>query len=163
MLEHKIEGLLLEKFKEEEYEDCFIVEIKLHANNKLAVFVDSDSAMDFRKCQRISRYLESFIDEEGWLGEKYVLEVSSPGIDRPLVFPRQYVKNLGRDFTLKLADGSEDEGTLIAADDEKITVEKKVRIKEGKRKRTQEVQTEYKYSDIHKALVKISFKKNKKK
>ena len=74
-LEEKIVELLEEKFKEEEFTDCFLIDIKLHKHNKLDIFLDSDTGITFRKCQRISRYLESFIDEEGWLGEKYVLEV----------------------------------------------------------------------------------------
>ena len=159
MLEKKIEQLLEEKFKEEAFSDCFIVDMKLHEHKKLEVFVDSDGAMTFRKCQRLSRYLEAFIEEKGWLGEKYTLDVSSPGIARPLKFPRQYVKNIGRKLEVKLASGSEDEGTIIAADDNKVTLEKKVRIKEGKKKRTEIVQTEIPYTEIHKALVKISFKK----
>ena len=162
MLEKKIEKLLEEKFQEEDYADCFIVEIKLHDHKKLDVFVDSDSSMTFRKCQRLSRYLEAFIDEEGWLGEKYVLEVSSPGITRPLVFARQYIKNIGRDMEVKLADGSKDKGTLIAANETEITLEKTVRIKEGKKKRNEIVQTIYTYDNIHKAIIKISFKKKTK-
>jgi len=159
MLEKKIEKLLLEKFKEEEFADCFIVEIILHEHNKLDVFVDCDSALDFRKCQRLSRYLEGFIDEEGWLGEKYTLEVSSPGLTRPLKFPRQYTKNIGRDFKVKQIEGKEEEGTLIAVSDEGIVLEKKVRIKEGKKKRTEIVQTPIAFDNIKKAKVKISFSK----
>ncbi len=158
MLEKKIEELLDEKFKEEEFADCFLVEVKLHEHKKLDVFVDSDSSMNFTKCRRLSRYLESFIDEEGWLGEKYVLEVSSPGITRPLKFARQYKKNIGRKMEVKLSNGEKDEGTLITATDESITLEKKVRIKEGKKKRTEVVQTEIPYQEITKAIVKISFK-----
>lgn len=159
VIEKKIETLLVEKFKEEEFADCFIVEIKLHAHNKLDVFVDSDSAMTFEKCRKLSRYLESFIDEEGWLGEKYTLEVSSPGITRPLKFPRQYTKNIGRKLQVKQLEGGEEEGTLIAVDEKVITLEKKVRIKEGKKKRTEIVQTEIPFENIKKAKVKISFTK----
>ena len=91
-LEEKIVELLEEKFKEEEFADCFLIEIKLHKHNKLDIFLDSDTGITFQKCQRISRYLESYIDEGGWLGEKYVIEVSSPGLTRPLKLRRQYFK-----------------------------------------------------------------------
>ena len=76
MIEDKITKLLDEKFKEEEFQDCFLVEIKLHEHNKLDVFIDADSGINFVKCRRISRYLESFIDEEGWLGEMTEFSIS---------------------------------------------------------------------------------------
>ena len=90
MIEDRIVELLGAKFEEEEFRDCFLVETKFHGNNKLEVFIDCDNGLTFEKCQKISRYLESFIDEKQWLGEKYVLDVSSPGIGRPLILKRQY-------------------------------------------------------------------------
>jgi len=159
MIEDKITKLLDEKFKEEEFQDCFLVEIKLHEHNKLDVFIDADSGINFVKCRRISRYLESFIDEEGWLGEKYVIEVSSPGITRPLMFIRQYPRNIGRKMEIKTTEGKTEEGELIAVNDDIIVLQRKVRIKEGKKKRTETQQVEIPFSTIKKAKVKISFKK----
>ncbi|NNF21572.1 MAG: ribosome maturation factor, partial [Saprospiraceae bacterium] len=93
-LDDKIESWLESKFKESDFENCFLVEQQFNpANNKLEVFVDSDNQLDLRVCTRLSRYLEEKIEEEGLLGEKYTLEVSSPGIGRPLKFKRQYIKN----------------------------------------------------------------------
>ncbi len=160
MITSKIEQLLKDKFQEEEFIDCFIVEIKFNEkNNKLEVFVDSDSSMDFSKCRRISRYLESYIDEEGWLGEKYTLEVSSPGISRPLKLVRQYKKNIGRTLNLILTpDNSKEKGKLIIVTDEAITIEQEVKIKQGKKKRTEIHQKEIHYDQIKKAVVQISFK-----
>lgn len=159
MIEQNIQRLLEEKFQEEEFNDCFIVEIKFHQQNKLDVFIDSDSGITFTTCRRISRYLEAFIDEEGWLGEKYTLEVSSPGITRPLILPRQYIKNIGRKMKVKQHEGKEEEGTLIKADEEGITLEKQIRIKEGKKKRNEIVQTDIPFDNIKKATIKISFNK----
>ena len=99
-MESKIEALLVEKFNDPDFDDCFVVDIIISKGNRIGVFVDCDSGMTFRKCQMLSRYLEGFIDEEKWFGEKYVLEVSSPGIDRPLKFARQYRNNIGRKFQL---------------------------------------------------------------
>ena len=74
-VKEQIINLLQERFEAEEFNDCFIVEIN-HNNSKLEVFVDSDSTMNFEKCRILSRHLEKEIDEHGWLGEKYTLEVS---------------------------------------------------------------------------------------
>lgn len=158
-MQAKVEKLLAEKFKEEEFSDCFLVATELNKGNKLEVFVDSDSGMTFQKCQRISRYLEQFIDEEKWLGEKYTLEVSSPGITRPLKFERQYRKNIGRVLTVKRNDGSKEEGTLKEVTETAITLEEKKRIKDGKKKKTQLVETIIPFDEIREAKVKIVFKK----
>ena len=158
MVESKIEKLLLAKFEEEEFSDCYIIEI-LQNNLKLQIFLDSDSNMDFTKCRKLSRYLEEHIDENQWMGEKYVLEVSSPGIDRPLKFPRQYKKNIGRKIEVLTNENEKIEGKMIEATEEGIVVEYKVRIKEGKKKRTEIVKTPVTFETIKKAKIKFSFSK----
>jgi len=153
----KIEALLAEKFQEEEFTDCFLVDIHLSAGNKLEVFVDSDSGITFKKCQRISRFLEKPIDEEGWLGEKYTLEVSSPGTSRPLKFLRQYPKNIGRKLEVKLLEGATKKGTLTKVEPSLIVLEEKIRVKEGKKKVNKIIQYEIPFESIKQARVKISF------
>lgn len=156
MLEEKITDLLDDKFAEEEFSDCFLVDLSLN-NTKLEVFLDSDEGINFETCRKISRYLEEHLDEQGWLGEKYTLEVSSPGVSRPLKLPRQYPKNIGRKLEVKTTSGEKLEGTMIAVDDRSITLAYKDRIKEGKRKKTIEVEREVPFEEIEKAKVKISF------
>jgi len=158
MLIEKISSLLEEKYKEPEFSDCFTVDVKMSAAKKLEVFVDSDSTMNFRKCQRISRYLEGIIEENNWLGEKYTLEVSSPGLDRPLKFLRQYVKNIGREFNLKLKNGEKKTGKLIAVEEAGIVLEQELQVKEGKKKKTVVEQSAVLLDNIAEAKVKISFK-----
>lgn len=156
-LEEKIHELLAAKFQEEAFQDCFLVEFNLHGTNKLEVFLDCDSGLTFEKCRQISRYLESYIDQEGWLGEKYILEVSSPGLTRPLKLKRQYHKNIGRKVEVTLNDGSTKTGILKAAGDTAITVEETVTTKEGKKKKQTAVQTELPFEQIKKTKIVISF------
>lgn len=161
-MEEKIIDLLEEKFKEPEFKDCFWLDIKRHSvRNKLEVIIDSDTGLTLKKCQRISRYLEGFIDEEGWLGEKYVIEVCSPGADKPLKVIRQYPKHIGRKLIVKKKDGETEEGRLTAVTREAILIEYKVRRKEGKRKITEEVKSTISFDQIEKATVKLSFNKKK--
>jgi ribosome maturation factor RimP len=156
-MESKIEALLNEKFAEEEFADCFLVDLELGKNNKLEVFIDSDSGMNFAKCKQISRYLEQFIDEGQWLGEQYTLEVSSPGISRPLKFLRQYQKNINRSITVLRKDGSSQEGKLNAVTDEAITIEAKVVIKEGNKKRAEVLSIIIPFVEIKETKVNITF------
>lgn len=157
MVEDKITALLKDKFREDTFSDCFLVDLKLHAHNKLDVFIDSDFGITFEKCQQISRYLEQYLDEEQWLGEKYVLEVSSPGVSRPLTMRRQYPRNIGRKVEVKLKDGEKRSGTLKEVEEDRITLEEKVRKKEGKRKKTEIVETEISFNSIEHTKVKITF------
>jgi ribosome maturation factor RimP len=156
-MEEHITKMLEDMFAtSEDFADCFVVDVN-QTNVRLEIFVDADSGITFPKCQRISRFVEAYLDEEQPLGDKYTLNVSSPGVDRPLKFHRQYVKNVGRNLKVKTTAGEEHEGKMIVADDEAITLEAKVRIKDGKRKKTIVQQTKIAYADINKATVKISF------
>lgn len=119
-----VERLLSEKFAEEEFQDCFIVDIEYSkVNNKLQIFIDSDSNFGFDKCRKISRHLEAYIDENEVLGIKYTLEVSSPGLSRPLKFHRQYVKNKGRMIKVTLEEGGKVEGRIAEVTTENIVLE----------------------------------------
>jgi len=159
-LEEKIIDLLDVKFQEPEFEHCFLLEVKRHdVNNKLEIIIDSDTGVTFKNCQRISRYLETFIDEKGWLGEKYILEVCSPGAVAPLKLPRQYPKHIGRKLEVKNKEGVVEEGQLTQVTDESITIEYKERRKEGKKKITEEVKSTILFDDIERAKIKLSFNK----
>lgn len=156
-MEETITNLLESYFStEEEFQDCFVVDVN-HSNKKVEVFVDSDSGMTFAKCQRISRYLESYLDEAKPLGEEYILDVSSPGVDRPLKFHRQYLKNVGRTLEVTTTEGESYTGVLKAATPTEVTLEAKQRVQEGKRKKTVVEDITIATDAIKKSIVKISF------
>ncbi|MBT8219198.1 MAG: ribosome maturation factor [Bacteroidia bacterium] len=158
LIKESLTKLLEVKFEEPEFEDCYIYDITADVAKKIVVYIDSDSYIDFRKCQRISRYLEQYIDEKGWLGEKYILEVSSPGLDKPLKFKRQYVKNIGRTLNITAQEGEQSKGVLKSVREDDIVIEYKERIKEGKKKRTVTRTKTIRFEDIEKTIVEISFK-----
>lgn len=157
MIEEKIGVLVKEKFQEEDWQDCFLVEVKQHGNHKLEIFIDSDTGITFDKCRKVSRHLEAVLDEKLWLGEKYTLDVSSPGITRPLKLKRQYQKNIERKMEVKLVEKGKEEGILKRVSDTGIVLEKKQRVKVGKKKKTEVVETEIPFDQIKEAKVKISF------
>lgn len=157
-MEEKISGLLAKRFEEEDLKDCFLVDLKMGLNKKIEVFVDSDEGIGFEKCRVISRYLESHFDNEQWFGENYILEVSSPGTSRPLSLKRQYPKHIGRKLEVKLKSDGKEEGTLVSVSEKGIELERKERIKEGKRKKTVVKHIEIGFDDIDQSIVKISFK-----
>ena len=155
MIEEKIAALLAAKFQEEAFLHCFPIEVRQN-NTKLQVFIDSDEGVTFDTCQKVSRYLEQHLDQEGWLGEAYTLEVSSPGLSRPLSLPRQYPKHIGRRLEVTTG-GATYSGTLREVGATGIVLEMKERRKDGKRKVTELVRQEILFDDIQKTIVKASF------
>ena len=133
MVEEKIRALIDEKLKEELYSDCFFVEMLLKGDKRLEIYLDSDSGITFQQCQRMSRHIEAVLDEEKWFGEKYTLEVSSPGIGKPLKLHRQYLKNIGRDLEVRVDGEKPVVGELIDVKEEEFTVTREEKFKEGKK------------------------------
>lgn len=158
-IEEKIKALLATKFEEEEFQDCFLVELKLPTRNKLEVFLESDSGITHQKCKRISRYLESYLDSELWLSEHYTLEVSSPGIGKPLLHRRQYHKNIGRKVKVKPIEGNVEKGKLTAVTETHIVLEKRVeeRVEGKKKKIKKDVSIEIPFENIEQTKVMITF------
>ncbi len=156
-LEERIRELLDTKFQEQAFQDCFLVELHLHGGNKLEVFIDCDKGVTADKCQQISRFLEGHIEENQWLGEKYTLEVSSPGLNRPLKLWRQYRKNIGRNVAVSLLDGEVRSGTLKEVHPDYILLEEKQTEKVGKKKKPVSVDIELPFEQIKKTMIVISF------
>ncbi|HRI28566.1 MAG TPA: ribosome maturation factor [Chitinophagales bacterium] len=103
--------------------NCFMVDIKIWANNsKIQVLIDCDEGVDIDTCAKLSRYLEQQLEKHKLVPEKYLLEVSSPGVGTPLKFYRQYQKSINRQLTILLADNSTLEGTLTEVREDGITI-----------------------------------------
>jgi ribosome maturation factor RimP len=78
------------------------VQVRIERGGKLVqLFVDTDKGITIEQCSEISRELLREFDAQRYLEGNYRLEVSSPGIDRPLKLLRQYSKNIGRSFRVK--------------------------------------------------------------
>jgi ribosome maturation factor RimP len=79
-------------------------------------------------CSRVSRALEQWLDtdggggERGPLGNRYVLEVSSPGIERPVRWHRHWVQFVGRDVQVKLAGLGRVRARIVAVPDQETVV-----------------------------------------
>jgi len=124
----QIKGHLDIILKEEDFQDCFLINMEKN-DNKVAIFLDADTGVTFEKCRKISRLLEAQIDESLILGEKYTLEVSSPGATAPLKLLRQYPQHVNRKIKVHLLaeegenEGKEIEGKLIAIENEILHVQ----------------------------------------
>jgi ribosome maturation factor RimP len=132
--------------------DMFIVSIKIKPTNNVKVFLDADEGLSISKSASINRQLRKQIEESGLLPvEDYSLEVSSPGVDEPLLNERQYKKNIGRTVLVTLLDGTEHTGVLKEMTDTGILLEVKI----PKKKETLEVAIPA--ADIKTTIVQIIF------
>ena len=66
----------------------------------LRVFIDKEGGIDIDDCTAVSNELEKLLDKEDFIKEKYYLEVSSPGIDRPLKKDSDFVDHYGKKVDL---------------------------------------------------------------
>lgn len=67
-----------------------------HGKTQIRVYLDSERGITIDQCREFSRRIESVLDTDGMFGENYLLEVSSPGVDRPIKEDWQFRKNTGR-------------------------------------------------------------------
>ena len=68
----------------------------------LRVYIDKDGGIDIEDCQALSEKLSDRLDEEDVVPDQYILEVSSPGIDRVLRKERDFVREQGKDVDVML-------------------------------------------------------------
>jgi ribosome maturation factor RimP len=147
------------------FEGLFVVEIVLKertaSGTKIEVFVDGDNGVNIDQCARINRSLQHTFDETPakWFGEKYGIDVSSPGIGVPLKMYRQYPPNIGRAMRLTLLDGMVVEGKLTAADPEMLTISREVTRRDEKKKKNikEQIDVQVSMASITKAIVVFSF------
>jgi len=152
-IEKRVSELVEEKIADRP--DLFLVDVKMQPNNKLIIHVDGDQGISIQDCVAISRHVGIHLEEENTIETAYNLEVSSPGVGEPLKLNRQYVKNIGRDLAIKLANGDKKEGKLIEANETAITIEEKIK---EKGKKVQLVNNQIALNDIIETKVLISFK-----
>lgn len=90
----------------------------------LRVLVDRDGGVTLDDIAALTPALSAHLDQTDVMGEQpYVLEVSSPGVGRPLTRPRQWRRNRGRTVTLTTSDGVAVTGRIGDSDESGVTVD----------------------------------------
>lgn len=73
-------------------------------------------------CATISRALESWLDATGVFGPRYVLEVSSPGIERPVRWPEHWRRFIGRDVRVRLPERGRIQATIVRVVEDRVVL-----------------------------------------
>ncbi len=101
-------------------------------NHILEIYIDNETGVTIDDCKNVSKAIGDMIEEDKLIESRYRLDVSSPGIDRPLKYIQQYKRNIGRSFELKLEDinTSKIEGKLleIIGDELKFQIDKEEKV-----------------------------------
>ena len=99
-----------------------IVTTKEHDKNIFRVLVTAENGISLDKCAEISRMISPILDVDEPMGGEYILEVSSPGIERKLKKPEHFIASIGELVKVKNIETDLFKGELLSADNSKITI-----------------------------------------
>ena len=109
--------------------DCELWGLELQSGGKrklLRIYIDREEGIGVEDCERVSRQSGAVLDVEDAISGEYILEVSSPGMDRPLYELAQYERYIGEDVSLRLRfayDGRRNfKGRLVGVDGDEIVL-----------------------------------------
>jgi ribosome maturation factor RimP len=134
----------------------FIVDIEFKpGGGKLLVLIDSDGPLTIEQCRSLNRHLSNKLDELDFGDNPYKLEVSSPGVDKPLFMFRQYPKHIGRELKITLKAKTELLGKLLSIEGETLHLQLKDNKKAYQAK--EPIFKDLAFADIEEAYVMVSF------
>lgn len=104
------------------------VEFKMSKNPSLTVFIDTEDGVDLDTCEKYHNAIDAPLDEFDFtFGASYTLNVSSPGLDRPLKTPRDFDRHLGEDMEIRFYAPEKGkkyfEGKLVGYDENNVIIE----------------------------------------
>ncbi|MEO3945061.1 ribosome maturation factor RimP [Gorillibacterium sp. CAU 1737] len=121
-----VEDFALTWLTEHGFELVDVEYVKEGSNWFLRIYVDKDGGIDIDDCGRISEFVSAKLDELDPISDAYFLEVSSPGAERPLKKPQDFVKAEGKTVFITTYEPiqklKEFEGLLTKVTDEHLTV-----------------------------------------
>lgn len=146
--ESKVEEFLLPLMEENKFELVDVEYVKEAGTWYLRAYIDKEGGIAVDDCELISRRLGDWLDEKDFIDESYILEVSSPGLGRPLKKEKDFARSIGKDVDVRLyrqQDGQKEfTGRLNSYDEKTVTLE----LEDGS-------QMVFERSDI--ALIRLSF------
>jgi ribosome maturation factor RimP len=131
MAEHDVVSRFWEVFEPELADQGYeLVEVEYaHQGGTriLRVFIDRTGGVSLDDCQTVSRFLSPMLDAEDWIENQYMLEVSSPGFDRPVRKPADFQRFVGEPIKVQTTSPTQGRkrfhGTLVSYADGMLVVE----------------------------------------
>ena len=126
--EEKAKKLLEHILKEVDLELADVEYVKEAGTWYLRSYIDKPGGITVDDCEAVSRQFSDRLDQEDFIEDSYIMEVSSPGLDRPLKKDKDFERNLGREVEIRTYRPIEKEkefyGILCAYDDNSVTIER---------------------------------------
>ncbi len=127
--EKRAETLILPILTEQSFELVDVEYVKEAGTNYLRYYIDKPGGITIDDCELVSRAVSDLLDQEDFIPDAYILEVSSPGLGRQLKKERDYARSLGEEVEVRLYQAingrKEFTGVLSAYDADSFTIEEK--------------------------------------
>lgn len=124
--ESRTEKLLQPLMEKHQFELVDVEYVKEGSNWYLRAYIDKPGGITVDDCEIVSRALSDMLDAEDYIKEAYILEVSSPGLGRPLKKDKDFERSIGEEVEIRLYRAmnhrKEYEGTLKAYDKDTVTI-----------------------------------------
>ena len=124
--ESRTEQLLLPIMEENGFELVDVEYVKEGSSWYLRAYIDKAGGITIDDCELVSRALSDLLDKEDFIETAYILEVSSPGLLRPIKKDKDFERNMGRNVEVrcfKMIDKQKEfTGILLAYDADSVTV-----------------------------------------
>lgn len=125
--EQKTEAILMPIVEEHGFELVDVEYVKEGGTWYLRVYIDKPGGINVDDCEVVSRRLSDILDEKDYIEEAYILEVSSPGLGRPLKKEKDFKRSLGEEVDVRtyrmIEKQKEFTGLLKDYDDATVTIE----------------------------------------
>ena len=127
MYEARTEEFLLPLVDKHHFELVDVEFVKEGANWYLRAYIDKEGGIAVDDCEVISRILSDWLDKEDFIDDSYILEVSSPGLGRPLKKEKDFARSIGKEVDIRLYRPREKQkdftGTLVEYNKDTVTIE----------------------------------------
>ena len=124
--EARTEAILIPITEEHQFELVDVEFVKEGTNQYLRAYIDKPGGITIDDCEVVSRALSDKLDQEDFIAEAYILEVSSPGLGRPLKKEKDYARSIGKEIEIRTYKAINQEkefvGTLKAYDKDTVTI-----------------------------------------
>lgn len=125
--EQKTEEILLPIVEEYGFELVDVEYVKEGGTWYLRTYIDKEGGISIDDCEKVSRRLSDILDEKDYIDDTYIMEVSSPGLGRPLKKEKDFKRSLGKEVdirTYRMIDKQKEfNGILKDYDKDTVTIE----------------------------------------
>lgn len=125
--EQKTEELVMPIITANHFELVDVEYVKEGSSWYLRAYIDKEGGIAIDDCEVISRIVSDWLDREDFIDDSYILEVSSPGLGRPLKKEKDFARSLGKDVEVRLYRPRDKQkeftGALTEYDKDTVTIE----------------------------------------